>query len=485
MRLVLLLVAIMALAMIPKDHRLFSAVDDDDYFAYSTSIAFGEYPSFRKDYYHAHWKYKMPMAAGGSGLLAAPFVFAMSSIDHINNHPIVQERTEHNRHWTWSAVGFHMASCFYVILGSFLLYSFLTQWCDKKAATLMTLLTLTAGGGIFIYAFRRPVMTHAFEFFSVTWALYLASLIIQKKRSQWTLPLVGVASAVLFLVRYNNILLATVLVAIGLFYNNPDTPKMILKRSWQLFLPAGILVFLIRILPILSNGYNKQEHTYEGALERILPSLDPYFYLQRILDIVFGLDMGILYTAPVLLLAIAAIPWTWRKIPAALLWISSVALLNLYLAIMWRSTGSYYGYRYLTFTAIPLLAIFLCKAFEFIPSKSRTLAYSLIFIFVSFLPLFSIFAFERLMEFCVIPFTNEYGVETHSQPTYHKDLINVLITSPLDIFKLVWEQGFGALLSTSSVTNRDKQRIFLYAWPWILFALYSIYEHLRKKYSRK
>ncbi|MEI7999028.1 MAG: hypothetical protein WCH62_05935, partial [Candidatus Omnitrophota bacterium] len=65
-----------------QDGGLLYPDDDFDYFAHATSLSFGQFPSYKKEYLTS--KTTGPHRAIGSGILAAPFVFVFSLLDRVN-----------------------------------------------------------------------------------------------------------------------------------------------------------------------------------------------------------------------------------------------------------------------------------------------------------------------------------------------------------------------------------------------------------------
>jgi len=95
--------------------------DDQDYFAHASSIAFGEFPSYKKEYLTIDPQY--PQSSIGCALLSLPFVWEFSLIDRLAGSDIKAHRTPDNITGSWTQFGFVFASCFYFFLACFLLDS--------------------------------------------------------------------------------------------------------------------------------------------------------------------------------------------------------------------------------------------------------------------------------------------------------------------------------------------------------------------------
>jgi hypothetical protein len=459
-----LLIAVASLFLIPNSGKMFFSGDDDDYFAVATAIAFGQFPSYKKEF---HAGERMPFASVGPGVMAAPVVALASVIDRIKKVPIVKERTRENREGSWAVVGFFLASQLYLVAGALLLYNLACIWTDRRAAFYSVLLLLIAGGGILAYAFIRPVMSHVYEFFSLTVALWAISKIHfgdQRKRIWLTL---GTAIAFIFLTRYNNAPIALALTSLTLFW--ALTGKV---RKQHFLLSAGVqlaLVGLLRFLPVFANGYSDADQGYLDAGVRLLMVHDLDFYYQRIVQILLGTDMGIIFTAPALLIAVIGFTFHWFRLP---LWYSLVAtlfLINVFITAQWCSTGSFYGYRYFAFTATPLLAVFLAHTLK--PLVSRISQFSTLILIC----LFSLYSFSSLLLFGLKGGFSLDSVQTicgfpaYGNSDYQLNVLRVVGSDPAKAFILSFERSFGGFLDRESLDSLGRQKLALYGCSFVLF----------------
>jgi hypothetical protein len=482
MKYILSVIILMSFVLLPANHRLMSTGDDDDYFAVATSIAYGKFPYFSDEY---HIGDKMPFASVGPGVLASPFVAVFSTIDHAIDAPIVKKREKDNRYWTWSLFGFHFAAYFYLLSAVIILYETLKLWGTKHAASLSTVLILLGGGGLLIYAFRRPVMSHVFEFFTVSIALLLITLAIKNRFLKYHDEFVGVCAALLFLTRYNNLFLSLGLIGLYIYIKWEGKHQISAGRLVRILLPYCLLIFVFRILPILANGYSSFDQGYAGAVERIMPEIDPLFYWSRIGEIFLGRDMGLIYTAPVLVVAMIAL-WVYRtRVPKELLFLYGFCLLNLYFAIVWKSFGSYYGYRYITFTVLPLLAVPLVFLVDDLFLALGKLKVILLGLFICYIPLMSTIVFERSGKYGFTRINNSYGVDTYTQPNFHADLLLDILHDPITPITRAAESGIGSFFWGELTTQQSLQRAMLYIAPPLVFImfllLYRYFYNMRNK----
>jgi hypothetical protein len=180
--------------------------DDQDYFAHATSIVFGQFPSYKKEYLTIDRQY--PQSSIGCALLALPFVWGFSLLDRLAGCGICTQRTAADIPGSWTQYGFAFASCFYFSLACFLLYRGTLYYVEERYAFLSMALTVLCQG-LPLYAVRRPIFSHAGEFFlqSVLVFWVLKNSVSNKKspRLSWRYFLLGPLGALIFLTRYNNI----------------------------------------------------------------------------------------------------------------------------------------------------------------------------------------------------------------------------------------------------------------------------------------
>lgn len=482
MRAIVLIVALLGFLLLPIDHRLVSSDDDDDYFAVASSIAYGKFPSFSDEY---HAGELMPFASVGPGVLASPFVFAFSLIDRAKHAPIAQKRDRENRYWTWSVFGFEFAVYVYLLVGLLVTYETLKQWGSEFGSLLATLMIALGGGGLLVYVFRRPVMSHLFEFFTIALGVFLISSLLKGRRLRFHATLVGLCAAFIFLTRYNNVFLSFGLMAVFLFIQWQKERAAFIGAVARVITAYLVPIFIFRLLPVLANGFSVDDQTYGGQAPRLIPELDPLFYWIRIGAIVLGADMGMAYTAPVVLISLAAL-WLYRnKLPKELLFLSAFVLINFYIAVMWRSFGSYYGYRYVTFTALPLLSVYLVTLIDDLLARFGKITLICACAAIVYFPVMSMLVFERYAPYGLSRITTTYGFKTYTQPTYHKELLLELIHNPIHPVVQAVDRAIEmdrAAFNGALPSEYLLQRLLLYLMPPILFLIF--YEFSRSRSQR-
>ena len=219
-----------------------------------------------------------------------------------------------------------------------------------------------------LYAYRRPVFPHVYEFALIAVLLYLltSKLANNNNCNYKYMIFVGVLSGFVYWSRINDgpIALAFIL-SFALLHSPRRLEALVLYFKSSYFwtkLAIGMLGFLCvfgitiwmgkivedskeNILLVGDQLYSNFAAGRLGELKSIS------FYLEASLHFLFGLDWGLAYTAPFLLVGLYGLRYTINNsfflIPAAAL------IVNFYIAIVFGSQGGWYGYRYVVFSALP------------------------------------------------------------------------------------------------------------------------------------
>jgi hypothetical protein len=342
--------------------------DDFDYFAHSTSLAFGQFPSYKNEYLMG--ESNGPKCAIGTGLISAPFVFAFSLLDRINGSTIVQARTAQNVRTSWAVFGFIFASAFYFCLGCLLLYWSARSIVGPSLAVWAVILMVICQG-MPLYAYRRPVFSHVPEFFlqSVFVYLFIKNEMSGGKlmRQWWSFALLGIGAGLISLVRYNNILFTIVW---PLLFIRHDRWQ---KKNWvaasrnilHAYFSVVVLILIFKLWPEASNHYT----TYPGIENELIVHASWQKFVERFGYILLAPDWGLIFTAPFMLLGawglmLLDVPWKKKYLIAA-----SPLLINYYIIHITGYQSSYYGYRYMIASAFPLFVLPLAFLLKYIDGK--------------------------------------------------------------------------------------------------------------------
>jgi hypothetical protein len=365
--------------------------DDQDYLSHATAIVFGQFPSYEKEYLTIVKEY--PQSSIGCGLITLPFVWGFSLFDWMAGSSIVQRRTAENIPGSWTQFGFVFGSYFYFVLAIFLLFRGLRYHVQERYAFLTVVLTVLCQG-LPLFALRRPIFSHAAEFFiqSLFVFLFFRNCASEKRylHCLWHYLILGCLSALIFLTRYNDIGFALVWPLIFIWQSDFSGSS---RKRW-----SGIIVTILSftgmlaIFKIWPEMYN-QFHPYQWAKDYLITQTTWVGWLQRIGHILWGLDWGLIYTAPYILLGFAAaltLKYPNRQYYLCLL---AALLINVYIIIVWGSQGGWYGYRYLIASAVPLFVLpvaLLMKNVEDIFRQKLTL----LWVVIAVLPALSMLFFE-------------------------------------------------------------------------------------------
>jgi len=344
-----------------QDNGMWYAGDDYDYFAQSSWIVFGQYPSYKHEYFTA--MPQGPKRSVGPGLLATPFVFIGSLIDRFEKAPIFVERNYNTIAGSWSQFGFIISSVFYLCLGCLLLY-WSCLYVVKPFAASWAVILMVICQGMPLYAFRRPIFSHATEFFLQSLMIYL---FLRNAKAEgrfldhwFRYTLVGALAAMIFLVRYNNVIIAVAWPLLFLSQQPYRGFKECGSRLLCIVIPFTVLVVLFKLIPEVYNNY----HPYSDAFSFIRVHAGIGEMLKRLWNVFFGVDWGLVFTAPFLLLGVGAL--MKYKFPfKGSLWLMALPLsVNFYTIVFFGTQGGWYGYRYLIASAFPVFVIPLAVLIE-------------------------------------------------------------------------------------------------------------------------
>jgi len=369
------------------------AGDDYSYLAHSTSIVFGEFPSYDKEYYEIG--NKRPLHSIGSGLMAVPFVYAFSWMDRLAGADVVKERTRESLRHSWTAFGFLLASYSYFILACLLLYRGLSYFFSKNISLYSTVLACLFQG-MPLYVMRRPFFAHSFEFFLSAVLIFI--LLYKEKQGKYSpsgILEIALLFAVLILVpevRRNNLFVLFVwpFVLWGIV-NKGTSAKKILSIMLGAIIAFGCVVAAFKYSLFL-RSLLQEDSNYVFSFLR-LNSMD--VYIHRLIQVFVGIDWGLLWTAPFLLLGIYGITRYSFSLKKQL-WLCMIPVLfNIVIIVHFNSVhqGSYYGYRYFFPSAIPVLLYpfaLLCEK----ASKKHGIKFWLFILILSTISLLSMLSFE-------------------------------------------------------------------------------------------
>lgn len=419
--------------------------DDSSYFAYSTSMVYFQYPHMEKEFVD---EFNIPpLSRIGPGLMAAPFVGLFSIVDRITGHPIVEKRTRTNIVDSWSLFGSFFASVVYLWLSCFLLYRALLFYVKSEIASLSVILMVLCQGAM-LYAVRRPIFSHVYELFIQSAFLYLFVRRLAMKSEQlnrnWILALTGLCALAL-LVRQNGIVYATTWPALILGLDLSRGEGRFTLARWKSFVAVwgvGFAAYLaLKYLPWLlaPQKYVTVNAVFEDA--SFMGKFQGWsFYPKRVLWILFGRDWGLIYSAPFLLIGLAGLAiksgFRYRRyfILAAL-----PLLMNIYILVIWKTQGGWYGYRYLLFTAVPVLIVPFAVFLNTLQKRSRRLFWGCVSLAI--FPTLSMLVFEHSTKTGLDPVVNAFGQRGWGNLNYQVEVWKLFLLHPIEFLYSFLKSG--------------------------------------------
>ena len=425
------LLFVIFLIFIKIDYRFINEMkccgDDFDYYshAYTIAVDFDFDYSNQLTYGHSEVFYVnekiAPLGFVGSGLLASPFMFLGNIFDSLNANETVSNKI----------LFYSLSPIFYFFLTIKLLYKSLTNLSRKPS--ILFLILLFMGSGVTYYGFERFSMTHTYEIFTVSLIFYITTNIHQSDRKRtlyiFLLPL---SICVGFLVRFTNYYLFLLPYLFKkLFFKNKE---IIYSKNEKISFLISCLfsVMIFYLLTVRVYGFftlnpstlymdNSKFSNYIERTENFIDFI--IFNLGSLSNILFTQEFGLFWLSPILFFGTVSIfIFLLKKEFQVSLLIFICFVQNLVVVIMWQSTASSYGFRYL-FSLIPLSII---------------LFYSLdkeiyINIFKTYIILFSIlgslgvlfFESTEATQLSLSPLVNSFGNDVlYSNPNYLSGLLS-------------------------------------------------------------
>ncbi len=420
-----------------QDSGLKYSDDDDAYLSYALSAADLKLPDLGRH-------------PPGSGLLAAPFVFAFSLLDRSTcGNDVASEGKNRTITASWTLFGFVFSTLFYFWLSCLILYKTLRYFYDDFESTICIILMVLIQG-VPLYVFRRPVFAHVYELFLQSLLVYVLfanhpKTALLKNRYVgllWVCWLAGMAA----LVRYNNIIIALFwpLAVWGVDRDRFDTIGL-----WKMvFFSYLILSLSVLVIILTQNFYQNDWGRFDyfakvfGIILSNLQNLSISFYLKRLVHVFFGVDWGLVYTAPFLVVSLI---WFWF-LPTGLkrrliLPLTAVGITFFLFILSWRSQGAWYGYRYFIFSAIPLLVLPCADLLSQIRKKYTRKIYVAILV-TALLPLFSMICFEGNSTTLTLFGSSKYKHPIFwGNPKYQLEVWKIFFLDPIGFIIAVFKGG--------------------------------------------
>ena len=311
--------------------------------------------------------YVAPAHPIGNGFLAFPFILISNYVLTYFYSPLA---TSIN-YFVYSLV-----PIFYLFLSIFLLLKVI----GEKYKNLIILSIF--GSGVTYFAFERFSMSIVYEFFAVTFLIYLSG----SKLNKYNYFFIGFLPSVFLLIRTSSYHYYLIPILI-LILKDKEATKKFFYRPYLTGITFGILVYsliskvtygIVTFTPTTS--FNATNSTYYKRLNSLLDfnilGENIVLTFNTLKNVFFGFEFGLVYFSPILAITLYIV---WKllleKKYLFLLLYSIIFMIPFAQILIIQSIGFSYGFRYL-YNLIPLNLYILFKVFK---TNKKLLIYLIIF----------------------------------------------------------------------------------------------------------
>ena len=451
--------------------------DDDDYFAHATSLAYGNWPNYQHEYL-APSRNKIPQAEMGSGIFAAPFVFAFSTIDRIQHAPIIHQRKSSNIPQSWSLFGFIVSTQVYFWLASLLSYIALKHVFSERSATLTVILMLMTQG-LVMSVFRRPVFSHAYELFAQCFLFYCLLMQHQSSSIFFRKPkvlvvAVGIMIGLLAVTRYNCAQFAFFWPIAIFFFNKNCTLRNRLLRVTSAYIVGLCVLVIFFVYPAIYHQGLFLSHGYTNIISQHLigGSITLTDVVQRIVHLCFGLDHGLLFIAPFTLIALTVACFISFPHKKSFITLLIPLLIQVAVVVKWNDNGgAFYGYRLFVFSLAALSSLPFCAWLHQVENKAFFNKVLLVLSIIAIQPLVSMFAFQGP--------TLLLGYGDYN--SYQLNIWTLLFSHPGVVITTIFKGGFlyvAYLIAMLTNTAQHLPAIILQKYNYPYFSSFTLFRTL-------
>jgi hypothetical protein len=312
----------------------------------------------------------------------------------------------------WSVVG-----TFFLFAGGTLSLLLLAlQILKDKREALLTTVFFLCGNMVLYYVFRRPLMSHAAEFFLIFFGFYLCGKMLTFKKPPLAFTfLIGVVASMITVARHNDLPMSAFIFFWVLYFEFWKNQKF--KISLKSIFSRNLMVFVFgAALPLLCFGliyylqtgkllYNVSAYTaaYDTTNKTgfaMMYNLNKLVFL-RMLDLILGPHWGILWLMPVLIFEAGIIALKFKKIVSVfkthkiLLWGTGILFfVQLNIVANYTANSMSYGNRYMLPLIYGLHIIFLLALKQSSTQILRKKAILITLTFLTLLGTFNVINFE-------------------------------------------------------------------------------------------
>ena len=421
--------------------------DDHDYYMHSETIALDRdlnYSNQLKGNEDKRFSFNgkiAPTGFIGSGIFSAPFTFLGNFIDNI---------LENTKSKSSKILNFRIL--FYSL--SSITYFFGTVFLTKKAFDILNykisvfqVLLIYFGSGVSYFAFERFSMSHVYEVFSTTLLIYLCVYFYNNKESNFIALLIPISLFLGVSVRWVNYFLFFIPIICKNFSNKSMYAKNTLIKNYYFIFAylSSVWLFFWHTNKLYGKTTFNPEFVYQTSnqINNFINSssgITSFLYgnLINIFKIFFSQEFGIFWFSPAIFLSVVfllLILFDKKFLSFRIKFVLLLCYSQVFaIVLLWKSTASSYGFRYL-YCLIPLSLLIIYgyqnkKNYNFL--KFYLIGFSL---FASISVLF--FETTPLTQLSTVEVTNSFGrTLKYSQPLYLSGIVQsfVIVDSYLKIF---------------------------------------------------
>ena len=423
--------------------------DDASYYFHSKSITYdfdfdysNQLDNSTEEFYHDQNNKPVPKHPVGPGIFASPFMFIGKVLDYFFDQNI------------YNYLLYSLSSIFYLFISITLLMKIFKEKTKNFIELKNYIYLYYFGSGIIYFAFQRFSMSHVYEIFASSFILYLSFLSEKRKTKNINNLnfLIGFLSILFLFFRWTNYFLIILPLFYFILFKRIDIfiNNFLRNIYYWLGLIFGVVVFLFHTKLLYGiYTFNPSDIYLQNLNNTIIldffnSSLVNVFskILKNTLNILFSLEFGLLYISPIIFLSLVVfIKFLMKKEYLLFFVLSIIYLVPFSTAIVWQTTASSFGYRYL-YCLIPVSLLVVFANFELQSFK--------FFKFYLVFPIFSIVAylfFQTTDGTSLSANINSFGVyHNYSSPNFvfevlhsillYNSYLKIFFTSYLGIFLL-------------------------------------------------
>ncbi len=422
------------------ENGIFCCGDDYDYFSHAQTIAedfdldySNQLEGFEDKRYNQNGKVA-PKGFFGSGLLASPFLFIGNVIESL-----IQSNNINSQFFSYSLLLYSLSSIFYMFMTVHLIRKCLIKL--KLNISIFEVIFIYSASGVAYFAFERFSMSHVYETFTVTLIIFTSINYYTNQKDNFSAFLIPITILLSLLVRQVNYY-SLILPLIISYLVHKKFDINLYKNKYFLFSSS----FCVIVYCLLSVGIYGIVTINPQTMYGISGMMGGFFSehtiisfiienIQNSLKILFGQEFGIFWFSPIIFFGLISslfLPKNFSPLKSFIFLSPFILLFGA--VLLWKSTASSYGFRYL-YSLVPVSIIYFYSNFK----KKNFNYYRGVLIALSFFSLFSILFFETtiLTQLSTTEELNSFGRNIkYVEPNYLSGYLSSLfvITSYFKIF---------------------------------------------------